>query len=249
MNEVKFQLTYSAFKQIKRFFKILTWDAKIVVKYQILTAYVLVSIAYILILRFVPFPELENILIFLLFSDPSFMGILFIAGLVYFERNQRVHLVIGVMPIRPSVYTWSKSIILTSVSLLSACIIQLFTNGINIQWGWFLGSILLSSILYTLIGLWIVSYAKSLNHYMLFALALNIIILLPFFQINDVFTFLGFYGWPSYAGILLLECAYTYTITWELALYTIGYSLIWIGVVSFFVNQRYKEIATLEATK
>lgn len=63
---------------MKIFLELLVCDLKLLVKYNIATVAIVITILYTALLKILPFDELTYLVIILIFTDPTAMGFIFI---------------------------------------------------------------------------------------------------------------------------------------------------------------------------
>lgn len=217
--------------------KLIGWDFKLQLKYNIVTIAIVIASLYILLLRLLPYSNLDYISILLIISDPTMFGVLFIGALVLYEKDNNTLNALIVTPLRPSHYLLSKAISLTIVAVPIALVIGLFGHGVNIGYFSFLISVTLSSLIFVFLGFVIVSKSKGFNQFVIKFAVFTIPVSLPFLSFFNLVHSNLFYLIPSQATILLLKRSFNYNVeNWEY-IYAISYLLIW-TYVSFYAAVR-----------
>ncbi len=160
--------------------------------------YILVTLLYILLLGYVPEAYKGEVATFLVVSDPTFLGMIFVGGILLLEKNQGIPKGIGISPLGSKGYILSKVISLLVITLLtSICLMKVghlritFVKGIGLMLG---------ASLFTLIGILIGSFAKSTNDF-IFWIALFVTPFAP--------PVISFY---FFKGVRLLHFIPTYTL-------------------------------------
>ncbi|WP_315115245.1 hypothetical protein [uncultured Clostridium sp.] len=183
------------------------YDIKFQIKHGFYSAYIIVSIFYIGILKYIPQIINKRVGTLIIFSDPSVLGALFMGGIFLLERDQNTLESLFVTPFRVEEYIISKVISLTIISVLSSSFIVFTTYGFNMNLiAFFLGVIITSSF-YTLLGLIIVAYSKNLNNYLLNSCIITIFIL-PVVEYLDLYSTPIFYLLPGKASLQLINGAF-----------------------------------------
>ena len=126
--------------------------------------YILINLFYILVLGYVPREYKELITTLLLLSDPTFLGMIFVGGILLLERNQGIPKGIGVSPLGSSGYIIGKVASLLVIAVVTGlCIMKAGQMKINFNR---VAALIMSGSLFTLIGIIIGSFAKGINHFM-----------------------------------------------------------------------------------
>ncbi|WP_417899742.1 ABC transporter permease [Bacillus haimaensis] len=167
-------------------------------------AYLFMTIIYVGMLKYVPADYLDVVTIVVVFSDPSFLGAFFVGGIVLLEKSQGVYDALFVTPLSVGEFLMSKVLSLSIISLVSSGAILLMVHS-TFDVIPFVVGILLSSIVFTLIGLLLAVRVNTVNQFLL----TSPLVLMVFFV-----PVVGLFGWwdscffkwlPSYAGLLLME--------------------------------------------
>lgn len=160
-----------------RICNLILWDMKFQARYGIYFLYGFLTILYIIVLSAFPQSWKINASAILIYSDPAAMGLFFMGAIILLEKSQRVNLAISVSPIRALEYVASKVISLGVIALLVAVVLAIVANSKNIPMV-LLGTVL-SSILFTLVGIIIATRIGSLNQFMIATVPFEIITFVP----------------------------------------------------------------------
>ncbi len=181
------------------------WDVRIQWRSGIYWIYFVISCFYLFILSFVPSEWIMGVKLFVLFSDPSTLGFFFIGALYLFEKNERVLSALFVTPVKLSHYVWGKAGSLTMLTILSGCMITLFSPQPAVHLIYFLVALLVSGLFYSFVGLSVAVTAMSIQDYFLKAGLIGPIFFLPF--IDFLFPIGGWwqYVWPTKPFLTLFE--------------------------------------------
>ncbi len=217
-----------------RMFRTLCNDIKYQMKYGFYVLYLFISVVYILALAVCPEAYKKTIASLIIFTDPAMLGMFFIGGIWLLEKGEGIHRIIIVSPLRPIEYILSKAISLGLISTLTAIFIALI--GLKVAANYFVLSvgIWIGSMIFTMIGMLLASYANSVNQYILYITPPSIILAAPAILVAFGITH------P------LLEIL-PGTALWHLISYSIGMTkhlniwiwvvlLLWLGIVVFFLN-------------
>ena len=205
------------------------WDLLIQNKYQIINVLFAVTGLYLLLFWLVPALRFDELLILLVFFDPSMLGLTFIGALVLFEKGDHTLDALVVTPIKLWQYLWSKAISLTIMAVISGILIAGMGHGWgSIRYEWFLPGLAMTSLLYALMGLGLVAGVQTLNGYLIKVALCTIPLALPLLNLFGVMDTYIWYFIPSQASISVFEAAFGREIPlWEL-LYGFAYMGIWI---------------------
>jgi len=224
-----------------RLFKL---DLKLYHRYRIYYLIAGIVLVYTLILRQIPSYLSDTAGTMLIFFDPSLVGFMFLGALILFERKDGSLNALSVTPASLDSYMWSKVISMTILALISGISIAILAFGYSDRYIFIGIGILLTSLVYTLLGFASVSKYKRLDSYfsMVFlVMAISMLPLLDFFQIieSDLFYII-----PSYSSIELIYAGFVETSLNNVLMYS-GYLIIWI-IISFYLAKKrfYKHIVT-----
>lgn len=167
--------------------------------------YGFISTIYVLALQLIPNNFTDRALIFLIFSDPTFLGFFFVGAMVLLERNQGIPLALSTTPLTLQEYIISKCISLSLVSVIVSLIITFTIKGTEFNIILLIITVAVNSIIFTLIGLITGMYSKTLNHYFLLATLVGIVMAIPLLNYFKVTSFKPFNLFPSYVAITLIE--------------------------------------------
>jgi fluoroquinolone transport system permease protein len=213
-------------------------DIRFQIKQGFYLVYVVITAMYLIIMSFLPDQILAVAMPLVVFSDPSVLGLFFIGGIILMEKGQGVLMVLVVSPLRSWEYILAKVISLAIVSVLAAFAITYFSNYPTVNWWLLLMSTILTSGIFTLLGIMINAGCNTVNQYMLKTIPYMLLFILPCFSLlgfpySDFFTI-----FPSVAALKLMLGAY-HGIAWyeavALAVYLLGinYLLIKLAVRVF----------------
>ncbi len=186
-----------------------TWaDMRFQLKHGFYLVYVIITITYLIVLSFLPENIFSVTLPLVVFSDPSVLGLFFIGGIILLEKGQGVLMVLVVSPLRSQEYILAKVISLTIISVLAALAITFFGQYPTVNWLLIIISTIITSAIFTLLGIIINAGCNTVNQYMLKTIPYMLLFLLP------CLSLVGFpYSWlftifPSVAALKLMLGAY-----------------------------------------
>ena len=201
------------------------WDLTIFARYNIVTVSLFIAIFYIAIMKVTGVGRFEDILIFLIFSDPTVLGFIFIGAIVLFEQDQMILQALVVTPQTKGSYLWSKTIALTLLALPTSLAIAIAGESSELNYLFLITGLVLTSVLFSMIGFIAVVRVKSFNQYIFVIpifLAPTCLPLLNFLHITDSYLL---YLIPTQGSLILLTGTFRYVSPIE-TLYAVTYLLI-----------------------
>ncbi|WP_330633158.1 fluoroquinolone export ABC transporter permease subunit [Halocatena halophila] len=228
-------------RAFRRFMSMLRWDIQVQMRYGLYSIYAIITALYVAGVVAVPAAVRPLAITWVVFSDPVFLGMFFIGALVLFEKGDGVLDALTVSPLGRREYLLSKVLSLTVLATITSLIVAVFGQGLDFDILLFLLGVILSSVLFVLIGFVAVARFDTINAYLLTAL----LYLLP-----TVFPLVGFIGIdhpllyliPTKATLLLLGGAFGVggpIVGLEL-IYAISYLLVWIGLAGVLADRAFK---------
>jgi len=218
---------------MKLFLAALKLDFTIQMRYHLVTVSLIVTAVYSALLYLVDGQYVDLVLIYVLFSDPVLIGIIFVGALVLFEKDQHTLDSLIVTPLNPGYYLWSKTITLSILSLLCCYILALLAKGAVSNHIIFTTGVLLTSVMFVLAGFLLVADANSLNQYILRMPVVMVPFALPLLNFLGITDTLWLYLIPTQATLILLLAGVNdmaNTAVWEL-LYSYVFLIISIAVL------------------
>ncbi len=202
-------------------------DFKFQFKQGFYVIYVLLTIMYMVILSLVPTNYKKLILPLVIYSDPAFVGLFFIGGIIMLERMQGVLNYLVITPLYIKEYLLSKILSLSSLAVIAGFAIAIssgYEGRINYMF-LFIGIFLVSTF-FILIGVIVVTTCHSLNQYIVNMIPAMLVLAIPCVSLIGT----GYaYVWtifPSVAGLrVLLSSFYQSSILEIMCL--IGYLSLW----------------------
>ena len=175
--------------------------------------------------------------------------LLYVAGMIIFEKDEGTLQAMIVSPVRPSEYLWSKIITLTGLATLEAVImiggtmlIMRFSDDAGVLPNLlllFLGIVAIG-VIYTLIGIILVVRYDKITDFLMPMAGVAMILQLPF---------LYFLGWvehwlflviPTSAPTVIMQAAYSPLATWEWV-YGVGYTAVLLIGLSIWAYRAFQK--------
>ena len=169
-----------------RLLALLRWETTIQFRLGIFYAAAFIAAVWILMLYWIPDAGIEPVLVSVLFIDLGVFGFLFMPGLYYLEKGERVLEGLVVTPLRSWEYLSVKIVVLSVAASAVGAVVTLFVYGTALNWLWFLIGMLAMSYPLSLLGFVIAARFNGINEYLLpgaFFLAVMQIPLLTYFGI------------------------------------------------------------------
>jgi len=181
--------------------KLIKADLFFLARYGIFFVYAVFILVYLLLLHYIPGETGTFVMKLLVFSDPAAMGLFFMGAVVLLEKSQRVNCSLAVSPITVGDYVISKSLAFMIAGLLVALII-VFGSGRILGPAGFLG-VAGASLLFSMGGLLVASKTKSLNHFIICCLPVEVLISAPGFLF--AFNFFTSPLWIIHPGVAAMN--------------------------------------------
>lgn len=226
---------------MKKLVSTIAWDLKLQTKYNILTVAVIITILYSAIFKFLHLDNFDNILITLVFSDPTMLGFIFIGAMVLFEKNSNTLEAISVTPLKINQYLISKAISLSLIALPCSIAMSIVGHGFDINFAILFLVVFLSSMIFVFLGFVGVSRVKTYNQYILVIPIFFLPICLPFLNFFNLTDCYLFYIIPTQASLLLFEAAFGKILNFWEYFYSVTYLLICLFVSFKLSIKSYKK--------
>ena len=162
-----------------RLWRITLNDVRYQIRYGFYLIYAILTLLYALVLNLIGDAQARGLAAALiLLSDPAVLGFFFIGGIWLLEKDEDLHSYATITPQRSAEYVLGKALSLGLVSTLSSTAIGLAAlPGANLLL--LAAAVLLASGVFTLLGLALATWAKSVNGYMLLSVVPAVVLLTP----------------------------------------------------------------------
>lgn len=171
-------------------------------------AYLLVTIVYILLLKYPPTKYQDDFLVIIIFSDTSLLGYFFIGGIILLEKGQGILNNLFITPLRLYEYIISKSISLTLLAVIASTFIVLFTHWPPLNLFFFFLGVFLCNLCFTFLGLAVSARSSNVNSYLLSASLIIIPFCLPLLAYFNVIEHFLMHFLPTYASLTLIKSVF-----------------------------------------
>ncbi|ALV62241.1 putative ANTIBIOTIC-TRANSPORT INTEGRAL MEMBRANE LEUCINE AND VALINE RICH PROTEIN ABC TRANSPORTER [Thermococcus sp. 2319x1] len=207
--------------------------------------YVLIGLAYGLMLMAFPEQYLPAMVpIFLLF-EPGLVGFMFVGTEIFAEKKDGAIGALAVTPIEWRNYILAKTVIMSVLSVVGAVFIMgIGTRSLN-GLSYIILGVLLCSIVYTLLGIAISAKYRDLDEYFVPILAVMVVSLLPFAHYHGYLThsiWKALYIVPSYPALYFFKAPFEEISRGTLALSGIAL-LLWSAIAYHLAKIRFYKYA------
>ena len=156
---------------------LLKGDLRFQQKYGIWFVYLVFILLYITVIRVLQENYRNMIGVLFIYTDPAAMGLFFMGAVVLLEKSQRINCSIAVSPVTLPEYIISKACSFMLAGMIAALAITL-GGGLHMTSMSFI-SVMISSILFSLCGLWVACKTDSLNQFAILSVPFEIVICIP----------------------------------------------------------------------
>lgn len=146
--------------------KLFKYDISIQLRSGYWTVYGIIGLIYILILVNLPVNIRDDVAIFLIFSDTSVLGLIFVGALVLLEKQQGVLQSLSVTPLKLTDYLFSKVLSLTILSAIISSMVWIIPLGSFQGYALLIAGVVLSSVVFTMFGIGFAAGAESFNQFL-----------------------------------------------------------------------------------
>ncbi len=205
------------------------YNVKLQFRHGFYYAYLFVCVVYVITLRLVDTGIREVLTPVLIFSDPSMLGIFFIGGIVLLERDDNTLESLFVTPMKSADYCIAKAVSLAVLALSSSLVLAVAgTGGFAFNWPSLIAGTVLTSSLFTFLGLSVSVRANSVIDYVLTVIPVVIVAVVPLLRHFGVSDSYLFYLIPTQASLTLIAYGLTpgSSPLWELLL-SGGILIVW----------------------
>lgn len=154
-------------------------DMQYQMRYGFYFIYGILTLFYVLILSQINDPVLRSLTgSLIILSDPAVLGYFFIGGIWLLEQEEDLHSYMAISPLKGYEYVLGKMLSLGLVSTCSATIIAAITMSWINPFA-LAGIVFISSCFFTLVGLLLATFAKTVNSYLMLSVPPALLLLTP----------------------------------------------------------------------
>ena len=189
-------------KQIK-------WQFLIFQRNNLITMIVGITVFYMLVIYFLKdLGNIEKFTTLLIFNEPTMIGFVFIGLAIILEKDQEVLSALFITPINYHYYLISRILTLSSISMICALGMVLMSKGTSFNLIHFSVGVFSSCILFSFVGIYVVSYTTEILHFILRSIPLIVLMSLPFLNYFE-FTHLSIFElFPVQGSLYLIDNSY-----------------------------------------
>ncbi|MGL5085413.1 MAG: hypothetical protein ACRC68_06775, partial [Clostridium sp.] len=141
--------------------------------------YIIVNLVYIFLLGYVPDEYVDVASTFIIFSDPTVLGLIFIGAFILLEGRSSVIQGIGITPLGTRNYILGKVISMQIIGIVTSLIIAITYKGFDFNIGLLIITILIGSMVFTMMGILASAYCRNINDYLLIISVIGVVLALP----------------------------------------------------------------------
>lgn len=193
---------------MKAFLALLRWDLAMQYRYGFWIAGVGVTVMWTAVLRPLSPEYLEIWLPCVLYFDIGVIGLMFIAGMLFFEKRQGAIDALVVTPMRTSVWLTSKLLSLVLLATVVAGTLVLLTVGLHANWLRLVPSFALTAALFTLVGFLVAARFGSVSSFLAFFGLLGVPLGLPVFDYFGIWSHWVLWLNPAHPTLVLFRQAF-----------------------------------------
>lgn len=183
------------------------YDVLFQLRQKIYYLYIGVTLLYIIGLHFVPVKVKIPVTIMMIISDPVLIGFFFIGGIILLEKDNNILSALFVTPLSVMEYIFSKIITLGGITLAASLLIVFSGTDSPINLPLFMITILISSCIFTFVGIIISANVSTLNQYMFVSSCCEVLLFTPLIHFFGFYDHVAFRLIPSDAALTLIQAA------------------------------------------
>lgn len=211
-------------------------DLRYQFKYGFFFLYAVMTALYVAIISLLPSEWRQLGAALVILSDPATLGFMFIGGILLLEKGEGLHGYLAIMPLQLSEYVTAKAMSLATISTLAGVLIAAISLPGAINLPVLALSLFLGSAVFTLAGLAVGALARSVNHYLVISLPVELLLMAP-----PLLIILGFASpllevFPGAMLLRALAAAIGLAVPYPPILAIIGL-LPWIWLMSWFARR------------
>lgn len=218
---------------MKSLINMFKWDLTFQLKYKVVLISGVITLLYSILFLYFDMTKLEGLMVFLILSDPSLLGFMFVGALILFEKSTNTLKAIVVTPLSPGIYLWSKALSLTLIAAICTFVMTLAAKGSDFNPLFLIVGVCLTSIFFVFLGFIGVVRVKSLNQFLIIMGNFLIPFFLPFLNYYKITDTWIFYILPTQASIFLLEATFSEISIGEF-IYSIICLVVWIFIAYYY---------------
>ncbi|WP_421840585.1 fluoroquinolone transporter permease [Mycobacterium sp.] len=167
---------------------------------------------------------------YVLLGDICVIGFFFVAGTVFFEKQERTLGAVISTPLRFAEYLAAKLVVLLAISVLVAAVVVTVAHGVHYQLVPMVAGVVLGTLLMLLVGFTSSLPFASIGDWFLAAIIPLAVMNLPVLHYSGIWPAPLLYLLPAQGPLMLLGAAFGQVtlMTWQLA-YAVVYPAVWLA--------------------
>lgn len=186
------------------------WQFVIFARNNLLTMIAGITVVYVIIIYLLKDAgNTDRFITLLIYNDPALVGFVFLGISVILEKDQGILPALFVTPLDPLVFLNAKIISLSTVGYAAALAMVFTAKGMSFNFIHFSVGAFATCVLFSLMGLFIVSFTTEILHFLLRGVPLLVGMSLPllnYFELADIFILKLF---PIQGGLNLMVNSYS----------------------------------------
>jgi len=223
------------------FLQQLKWQFILLQRNYLITISMLLTVVYALIFYIIKdMGNMEKLLTLLIYNDPAIIGLFFIGLSIIIDKNQQVLSALFVTPVNLHTFLLARMVALSLIGGLCGLAMALLALGTNFHMFHFFIGVFCNCLIFTLMGIFLVSYTTEFLLFLLRSIPLLLFMSLPLINYYELADIKLFYLLPVQGCLTLIANSYKETI--DLSEMLLGYLsvFIWIPVLYVFVFRIFK---------
>jgi fluoroquinolone transport system permease protein len=208
------------------------------------TAFVLIFC--VVVVSRMPAVELGWLLPALVLGNLLLNTFYFIGGLILLEKAEGTLEAQIVTPLRPGEYLTAKVVTLTLLGVVENVMLVLLLVGFNFRLLPLVTGLVLTAVLYCLVGVLAVVRYDSINEYLMPSVVYTALLLVPLMPFLGQWTHWLLYLHPMQAPLLLAQAAFQPVARWQLV-YGVLYAALWGGCLAHFSRRALRRFSSAGA--
>ncbi|MCG8417483.1 MAG: ABC transporter permease [Proteobacteria bacterium] len=210
------------------FLQLLRWDFTMQLRHGLWVAAVFVLLPWVAVLLSVSQEQASFILPGLIFLDVSVAGMLFMAGVYFFEKREGSLHALVVTPIKTWQWLVSKLVSLTVMGMVMCVVLVVIKQGMHAPWGYLLVACLCINVLFILLGFVLAAPQDRFSNFFLYYALVFGVMEIPCLSFFDISHSL-FWLLPTQPALVLLRGAFDGMAPAHFA-GVVGIQLLWIAL-------------------
>ena len=182
------------------------WQMVILYRNKLIHISAAMTLVYGLIFYFLRgLPNIDKFFVLLIFNDPALIGLLFIGLGIIMEKDGAILEALFVTPLDVHTYLFSRILALSFIGWACATGMVLALLGTDISWFHFSLGVFTTCVIFSLAGIYLISYTTEFLVYLLRSIPLLLCLSLPLLNFFDLTSISWFNFTPLHHSIQLIE--------------------------------------------